>query len=119
MLQGHGRTTTPQPYRAALDQRYSVASFATLQVLSCLHLPGLCCLCCNLVRVCCDLKACSLVTATTVDEICIMYLNYFRTHNYSAKRIFEISEGFRVLSDICTMPSKNISIQPYQMMFLS
>jgi hypothetical protein len=35
-----------------------------LRVLSCLHLPGLRCLCCNVVRFCCDLEACNLVMAT-------------------------------------------------------
>jgi hypothetical protein len=32
------------PYRAALNQEYSVVSFATPRVLSCLHSPGLRCL---------------------------------------------------------------------------
>jgi hypothetical protein len=57
----------PPPSRAALSQQYSVASFATLQVLSCLHSPGLRCSCCNVVRFCCDLEACNLMTAT-VDQ---------------------------------------------------
>jgi hypothetical protein len=55
------------PYRAALSQQYSVASFATLQILNCLHSPGICSSCCNDVRFCCDLEACNLVTATIVD----------------------------------------------------
>jgi hypothetical protein len=38
--------------------------FATLLVLSCLHSPGLRCSCCNVVRFCCDLATCRLVTAT-------------------------------------------------------
>jgi hypothetical protein len=65
MLQGHGRTShTPLPYRTAVGRQYSVASFTVLRVLSCLHLFGLRCSCCNVVRFCCDLEACSLVTAT-------------------------------------------------------
>jgi hypothetical protein len=54
------------PYRAALSQQYSVASFATVRVLSCLHSPGLLCLCCNVVRFSCDLQACNLMTSSTV-----------------------------------------------------
>jgi hypothetical protein len=54
------------PYRAALSRQYSVPSFATLLVLSCLHSPGLRCSCCNVVWFFCDLEAwCNLVTATT------------------------------------------------------
>jgi hypothetical protein len=62
MLQGHVRTSPPPPYRAALSHQNSIASFATLQVLSCLHSLGLRCSCCNVVRFCCDLEACNLVT---------------------------------------------------------
>jgi hypothetical protein len=51
------------PYRAALSEEYSVASFATVLVLSCLHSPGLRCSFCDVVRFCCDLEACNLVTA--------------------------------------------------------
>jgi hypothetical protein len=47
-----------------LSQQYSVASFAALRVLSCLHSPGLRCSCCNVVRCCCDLQSFNLVTAT-------------------------------------------------------
>jgi hypothetical protein len=36
-------------HRAALSQQYSVASCATLRVLSCLHSPVLRCSCCNIV----------------------------------------------------------------------
>jgi hypothetical protein len=43
----------------APSHRYSVASFATLRVMSCLHSPGLLCSCCNVVRFCCDLEACN------------------------------------------------------------
>jgi hypothetical protein len=52
-------------YCAALSQQYSVVSFATLRVLSCLYSPGLCS-CCNVVRFCCDSEACNLVTAILV-----------------------------------------------------
>jgi hypothetical protein len=54
------------PYRAALSQQYSVARFAKLRVLSCLHSPGLRRSCSNVVRICCDLEACDLVTAAIV-----------------------------------------------------
>jgi hypothetical protein len=60
--------THPPPFRAYLSQQYSVASFAALRVLTCLHSPGLYCSCCNIVRFCCDLEACNLVTATTVES---------------------------------------------------
>jgi hypothetical protein len=53
------------PYRAALSQQYSVDSFATLRVLSCVHWPGLRCSCCNVERLCCDLEAYTLMTAST------------------------------------------------------
>jgi hypothetical protein len=48
----------PPGYLTALSQEYSVASFATLRVLS------LGCSSCNVVRFCCDLEACNLVMAT-------------------------------------------------------
>jgi hypothetical protein len=54
----------PPRYRAALNQQYSVASFATLLILSCLHSPGLRCSYFNVVRFCCDLETCELVTTT-------------------------------------------------------
>jgi hypothetical protein len=57
----------PSPFpAAALRHKYSVGSFATLRVLSCLHSPGLRCSCWNIVRFCCDLEACNLLTATVV-----------------------------------------------------
>jgi hypothetical protein len=56
-------------FRAARSQQYSVARFASLRVLSCLHSPGLRCSCCNVVRFCCDLEASNSVT-TTVVIIC-------------------------------------------------
>jgi hypothetical protein len=52
---------TPLPRGA---HQYSVAIFATLRVLRCLHSPGLRCSCCNVVRFCCDLESCNLVRAT-------------------------------------------------------
>jgi hypothetical protein len=54
------------PHRAAGSHQYSDVSFATLLVVSCLHSPGLRCLCCNGVRFICDLEVCNLVTATIV-----------------------------------------------------
>jgi hypothetical protein len=56
----------PPPPRTVLRQQYSVASFATLRVLSCLHSPGLRCSWYNVVRFCCDFEACSMVMAPTV-----------------------------------------------------
>jgi hypothetical protein len=53
-------------YLAALRQQYNVTSFATVQVLSCLLSPWLCCLCCSGVQFCCDSEACNLVIATIV-----------------------------------------------------
>jgi hypothetical protein len=55
-----------QPYRAAPSYRYSDASFATLQVLSCLHSPGFSSSCCNSVRFCCDLEECNLFAETII-----------------------------------------------------
>jgi hypothetical protein len=54
----------PPPYRAALSQKYSVASIATLPVPRCLHSPVLCCSFCNVVLFFCDLEACDFVMAT-------------------------------------------------------
>jgi hypothetical protein len=51
-----------------LSPQYSVGSFATLQVLSCLHSSDLCCSCCNGLWFLCDLEACNLVAATIVIE---------------------------------------------------
>jgi hypothetical protein len=59
MLKGH-RGTSP-PYCVALSHQHSVSSFATLQILNCLHLLGLQCSCC-------DLEACNV--ATTASCIC-------------------------------------------------
>jgi hypothetical protein len=55
------------PYRAAVSHQYSVAGFATLRVLSCIHSPGLHYSFYNDVRHCCDLEVCNLVT--TVIEL--------------------------------------------------
>jgi hypothetical protein len=77
----------PPLYLAALSQHYSVASLATLRIMSCAHLPGLCCSCCKVVRFCCDLEACNLVTDTIVQRIwmCGLMLrqmdNFVLTHN--------------------------------------
>jgi hypothetical protein len=38
------------PYRAVLSHQNSIASFATLLVLSCIHSPRLHCSCCNVAR---------------------------------------------------------------------
>jgi hypothetical protein len=64
----------PPIYLTALSRHYSVASFATLQVLSCIHSPGLRCSCCNVVRFCCDHEARNFMTATVVTYVFIYYL---------------------------------------------
>jgi hypothetical protein len=46
MLQDHGRSSPPLPFCAAINHQNSIASFATLRVLNCLHSPGLRCSCC-------------------------------------------------------------------------
>jgi hypothetical protein len=56
---------TPSPYRVARSQQCSAARFASLRILSCLHLPGFRWFCFNVVRFCGDLEAFSLVTDTT------------------------------------------------------
>jgi hypothetical protein len=61
------------PYRAALSQQYSVASFATMQVLNCLRSPGLHCSCCNVVRFFHDLEACNSVKPGTVLCVCVCF----------------------------------------------
>jgi hypothetical protein len=71
------------PYRAALSHEYSVASFATLQILSCLHSPGLRCSCCNIVQFCCTLEACNFVTATITEH-------FHATHDISLLEIIII-----------------------------
>jgi hypothetical protein len=62
-------TNPPPPYQAALSHQYSVASFATLRALICLHSPGLHCSCCNVVRYCCDLKALALAEPISAKQI--------------------------------------------------
>jgi hypothetical protein len=62
------RKDLKKTYFAALSQQYSVASFATLLGLSCLHSSGLHCSCCNVVRFCCVLEACNLVTTTDSND---------------------------------------------------
>jgi hypothetical protein len=64
-------------YRAAICYQYSVASFATVRVLSCLHSHGLGCSCCNVVRFFCDLEACNLVTATAVTFTLCFYDSFY------------------------------------------
>jgi hypothetical protein len=62
----------PPPYRVSLSHQYSVASFATLKVLSCLHSTGFLCSCCNVVRFWYDLEACNLVTATLAELVYLL-----------------------------------------------
>jgi hypothetical protein len=71
------------PLRTVLSQQYSVVSFATLRVMSCLHSSGLRCWCCNVVRFCCDLEAWNLVTATIVcyNLAFFAHSNYFVDNN--------------------------------------
>jgi hypothetical protein len=59
MLEGHVRIL--RAYSAAQIRQYSVASFATLRLLNCLHSPVLRCSYCNVVRSYCDSEACNLV----------------------------------------------------------
>jgi hypothetical protein len=58
------------PHRVGLCENSSVASVPTAQVLSCLHLSELRCLCCSGVGFSCNLEACNLVKAT------VFALNY-------------------------------------------
>jgi hypothetical protein len=60
-------TNFPPPCHAVQCHQYSVASFATLLVLSCLHSPGLRSSCCNVVRFCCGLEACH-----QIDDVCYL-----------------------------------------------
>jgi hypothetical protein len=53
-------------YRAAASQEYSVASFATVRVASCLHSHEIRCSCFNGVQFSCDLATGNLVTATII-----------------------------------------------------
>jgi hypothetical protein len=61
------------PYHAALSNQFSVATFATLRVLNCLHSPGLHCSCYNVVRYCCDLEACNLVMEKVVITVPVAF----------------------------------------------
>jgi hypothetical protein len=67
MLQGHRRASS-HPYRAAVSEKQSVASFATLPALSCFYWSEFRFSCCNIARFGCDLETCSLVT-TAVEFI--------------------------------------------------
>jgi hypothetical protein len=51
------KKTSPTPQHEAVSQQYSVASFPTLRVLSCLHSPRLSRSFWNVVRFCCDPEA--------------------------------------------------------------
>jgi hypothetical protein len=70
----------PPPCRSALSRQFSVASFAKLRVLNCLHSPGLHCSSCNIVRFFCDLGACNMVTATIepTDRFSLKLIRIFR-----------------------------------------
>jgi hypothetical protein len=78
----------PRKDRAALSPQYSVASFATLRVLSCLHSPGLRCSCCNVVQFFCDLEVCNLVTATVTDSNVISWNTYSVTWAYHLSLLY-------------------------------
>jgi hypothetical protein len=75
------KTTPLTPYRAALSHQYSVASFATLRVLSYDYLTGLQCSCCNVVWFCCGLEAYNLVTAGII-RTCIRNVLYRIDHSW-------------------------------------
>jgi hypothetical protein len=60
------RKDSTHPFRSALSHQYSVATFTTLRVLSCIHSPGSRYSSCNVIRFCCDLQVCNLVTANIV-----------------------------------------------------
>jgi hypothetical protein len=64
MIQSDERTTSP--YRVAPSHQHNAASSATVRVLSRLHSSALRSLCCSVVRFCCDLETCHLLTATTI-----------------------------------------------------
>jgi hypothetical protein len=57
------------PYRSALGLQYSVATFAAMQVLSCLHSPGLRCSRYNVIQVCCHLEAHIFVTIIRTSTV--------------------------------------------------
>jgi hypothetical protein len=82
------------PYRAALSQQYSVASFSKVRVLSCLYSSGLRCSCYNGVRFCYDLQACNLVTATIVARL-----------SQSTFRAFMNTDEWLLCSYVCLMLS--------------
>jgi hypothetical protein len=53
-------------YCAAVSEEYSVATFATLRVLSCFNSLGFSCSCYNRTRCCCVFEACSLMTGLNI-----------------------------------------------------
>jgi hypothetical protein len=87
----------------ALSHQYSISSFAMLEVLSCLHLPVLCCLCCNVVWFCCDLEACNLVTTTTDQWSNLITLSSMQAHTLT----FNMFPYERVIHDVTTVLLQN------------
>jgi hypothetical protein len=87
------------PYPLALSQQDSVDSFATMRVLRCLHSPGLRCSCCNVVRFCCDLEACNLVTTTAAPSL--------NKRGFPQKRRSYLSCGSCITS--CVWPYKTLT----------
>jgi hypothetical protein len=77
-------------YCALLSHQYSVTSFATLRVLSCLHSPGPRCSYCNVVRFC-DLEACNLWTAAIVIQNWISKWQMFLCVPKNTRRSVECS----------------------------
>jgi hypothetical protein len=111
------------PYHAALSQHCTVASFATLQVASCIHSLVLHCSCCNVVRLCCDLEARNLVTPTIVAKGCrnlcvLQYVNYeiSFTDSENVTYILDFSGGTQIsLRDyhdvVCVLTTSELADQ--------
>lgn len=74
------------PYYAAVCHQHCVA---TVRVLSCLPSPALRCSYCNIGRLCCDLKACNMVTAIIIiHSQAVISLPILRLRSSSIPHVF-------------------------------
>jgi hypothetical protein len=99
------RLHPPLPYSATQSHHYSVASFATLQVLSCLHSPRLRCSCCDDVRFCCDLEAPSLAAATIEWQLILWNKNHLSSGYLSLSPLWHVAKS--------ECGTREVSVEPH------
>jgi hypothetical protein len=94
------------PYRSALNHQYSVASFATLLVLRCLHSSGLRCSCCNIVRFYYDLAAYIVLVLALISYVIVTYFHWNVVICELLAFLFQQSSNYRFLLPVdCLLPS--------------